>query len=66
MTRLFVYTEPFRKCWRAMGLEDESLKDLEEIFLENLGEGMSLKDPAAQENCGFSYRTTKERVAAVA
>ena len=35
MTRLFVYTEPFRKCWRAMGLEDESLKDLEEILLEN-------------------------------
>ena len=35
MTRLFVYTEPFRKCWKAMGLEDESLKDIEEILLEN-------------------------------
>ena len=66
MTRLFVYTEPFRKCWKAMGLEDESLKDLEEILLENPRRWMLLKDPAVQENCGFSYKTTKERVAAVA
>ena len=35
MTRLFVYTEPFRKCWKAMGLDDESLKDLENLLLEN-------------------------------
>ena len=35
MTREFVYTEPFRKCWKAMGLSDDDLKKLEEILLEN-------------------------------
>ena len=35
MTRKFVYTEPFRKCWKAMGLSEDDLKKLEEILLEN-------------------------------
>lgn len=35
MTREFVYTEPFRKCWKAMGLSEDDLKALEEILLEN-------------------------------
>ena len=35
MTREFVYTEPFRKCWKAMGLSENDLKNLEEILLEN-------------------------------
>ena len=35
MTREFVYTEPFIRCWNAMGLEDEDLKELEDILLEN-------------------------------
>ncbi len=35
MTRLFIYTEPFRKCWKAMGLNDDQLKKLEEILLED-------------------------------
>ena len=35
MTRLFVHTEPFRKCWKAMGLGDEDLKTLELILLKN-------------------------------
>ncbi len=39
MTRLFVHTEPFRKCWKAMGLSDDSLKDLEDILLENPHKG---------------------------
>ena len=40
MTREFVYTEPFRKCWKAMGLSEDDLKKLEKILLENpqLGE----------------------------
>ena len=28
-----------RKCWKAMGLDDEYLKELENIFLENLRKG---------------------------
>ena len=35
MAREFVYTEPFRKCWKAMGLSENDLKKLEEILLEN-------------------------------
>ncbi len=33
MERLFVQTEPFLKSWQAMGLDDESLKALEEYLL---------------------------------
>ena len=35
MTRLFVHTEPFRRCWKAMGLNDDNLKELEDYLLEN-------------------------------
>ena len=35
MIREFVYTEPFRKCWKAIGLSEDDLKKLEEILLEN-------------------------------
>ena len=34
MTREFIFTKPFLGCWRAMGLDDKSLKDLEKILLE--------------------------------
>ena len=35
MTRKFIYTEPFRRCWKAMGLSDKDLLVLEEALLEN-------------------------------
>ena len=35
MTRLFVHTEPFRRSWKAMGLDDENLRVLEDFLLEN-------------------------------
>ena len=35
MTRKFIYTEPFRRCWKAMGLNDDSLLILEAALLEN-------------------------------
>lgn len=35
MTREFVYTQPFRKSWAAMGLNDEDLKELENELLDN-------------------------------
>lgn len=35
MTRTFIYTEPFRKCWKAMGLSDRELPFLEETLLKN-------------------------------
>jgi hypothetical protein len=35
MTRKFIYTEPFRRCWKAMGLSDDSLPALEAILLKN-------------------------------
>lgn len=33
MTREFIYTQPFRKSWAAMGLGEEELAALEEILL---------------------------------
>ena len=35
MKRVFVHTEPFVKCWKAMGLGDDDLKKLEQILLQN-------------------------------
>lgn len=35
MTRKFIYTAPFRNCWKAMGLSDEDLYKLEEALLED-------------------------------
>lgn len=35
MTRKFIYTEPFRRCWKAMGLNDDDLLILEGALLEN-------------------------------
>ena len=35
MTRLFVYTEPFCRCWKAMGLSDDNLIELEPLLLRN-------------------------------
>ena len=33
MTRLFVYTELFRKSWKMMNLDEDDAKELEEILL---------------------------------
>lgn len=37
--REFIYTEPFRKCWKAMGLGDDEQHYLENILLENTRKG---------------------------
>lgn len=44
MTRKFIYTPSFRKCWEAMGLSDESLVDLEQALLEDPQVGDVIKD----------------------
>ncbi len=36
MTREFIYTVPFRNSWKAMGLNDDDLKQLETILLEEV------------------------------
>ena len=35
MTRTFIFTEPFRKCWEKMGLDDEALRVVENELLKN-------------------------------
>lgn len=35
MTREFVHTAPFLKCWKAMGLSTDDLRTLELILLKN-------------------------------
>ena len=37
--REFIYTEPFRKCWKAIGLGDDEQHYLENILLENPRKG---------------------------
>lgn len=44
MIRKFIYTEPFRRCWKAMGLSDDSLLDLEAILLKNPQTGDVIED----------------------
>ena len=44
MTRKFIYTPSFRKWWEAMGLNDESLVDLEQALLENPQAGDVIRD----------------------
>ncbi len=34
MERLFVHTAPFIKCWKAMGLNDKDLRELENYLLK--------------------------------
>ena len=50
MTREFVYTEPFRKCWKAMGLSEDDLKKLEEILLENPQLGVVIEGTGGARN----------------
>ena len=35
MTREFIYTKPFLACWKAIGLSDEDLKELEKALISN-------------------------------
>lgn len=35
MTREFVFTKPFLSCWKAMGLQNDDLKELEESLIAN-------------------------------
>ena len=43
MTREFIYTEPFRRAWGAMGLDDGDIKELELILLKNPHDGDVIK-----------------------
>lgn len=35
MTREFIFTATFTNCWKAMGLNDENLRELEQELLKN-------------------------------
>lgn len=43
MTRSFIYTAPFRRCWAAMGLDDSDLLTLEKILLKNPQQGDAIE-----------------------
>ena len=55
MTRTFIFTEPFRKCWAAMGLHDEELKLLEDILLENPQKGDVIEGTSGALYFLFAY-----------
>ena len=44
MTRKFIYTVMFRKCWAAMGLADRDLVELEKALLKNPHIGDVIQD----------------------
>ena len=35
MIREFIFTATFNNCWKAMGLNDENLRELEQELLKN-------------------------------
>lgn len=35
MTREFIFTSTFNNCWKAMGLNDDNLRELEQELLRN-------------------------------
>ena len=35
MTREFIFTATFNNCWKAMGLNDENLRELEQELMKN-------------------------------
>lgn len=39
MTREFIFTHPFLRCWKAMGLSDDDLKILEKELCKNPQKG---------------------------
>ena len=39
MKREFIFTKPFQASWKAMGLGDSELKELEELLILNPQEG---------------------------
>ncbi len=44
MKREFVYTKPFLTCWKAMGLNNSDLINLESVLLENPLTGDLIQD----------------------
>lgn len=44
MKREFVYTKPFLACWKAMGLNNNDLINLESLLLENPLTGDLIQD----------------------
>ena len=41
--REFIYTEPFLRCWKAIGLGDDEQHELEDILLENPRKGVVIE-----------------------
>lgn len=49
MTREFVYTAPFRNCWKAMGLTDKDLEILEKTLLNDAHIGEVIQGTGARK-----------------
>ncbi|MBR1404802.1 MAG: type II toxin-antitoxin system RelE/ParE family toxin [Treponema sp.] len=57
MTREFVYTAIFRKCWNSMGLNDESLRELENHLLKNPSPGAVVQGTGGARKLRFQLGT---------
>ena len=61
MTREFIYTKPFRDSWSYMGLNDDDLKQLEEILLENPQRGDVIQGTGGERKLRFQLEGRGKR-----
>jgi hypothetical protein len=59
MNRLFVYTAPFCSCWKAMGLSDSDLLDLEQFLLDNPQRGVVIEGTAGARKLRIQLNDNK-------
>lgn len=56
MKRLFVHTEPFIRCWKAMGLGDNDLRALENYLLDDPKSGDVIEGTSGARKLRFQLR----------
>ncbi len=61
MTRIFVYTDSFQKSWKAMGLTDYHLAQLERTLLENPQTGDVIKGTGGARKVRIQFDDTGKR-----
>ena len=63
MTRIFVELPSFRKEWKAMGLDDDDLRRLQEELLADPKVGKVMRETGASAKCAL-HLSSKAKAAA--
>ena len=61
MTRIFVETDVFTRQWAAMGLDDDDLRELEGILLENPSAGDTISETGGAKKLRVSLEGRGKR-----